>query len=738
MNILNEFLSKKHALAILIAFSFAISLITPYLFTIIIIPIYFLCIYNFLAPELKQFLKNTENSIITFSLILAPAFLLYIILGYEKYFYFWDSAGYWRTAISLTENFYTQSVFQTITYIFNSINNDEYNILPNLLPSFYLKFTGLNFNNYILSTFLFYVIPFYILFINLLIKNNILNINNRKTVFKIIILISTTTSILIPVRGGFIDVLGLIFILISITLTQKLLENKSINYKNILVIAIILALIVFSRRWYAFWVIGFFPAFGLAYYNYTTSILNYFKNVILKLFYIGITFSIIIIIPFNAFFKRSIFTNYSDLYQAYQTQNFNDHLTALMNFNGLFIIGLMLTGIIISFKNIKNDKNRSLYIYIFIQTLISNLLFTRINIYGYQHNYLTSVFILFFTTIGILFFDSKYKKSTYIVIIIYFLTFYKVFINNSSFSENKLFPKIDNSNVLIRKDYYEIIKITDYVDSLTNSGKKAFLVSSSIALNDALLQNSKLPNSLHALPNLIYTYHVDIRDPFPNQMFFADYIITTDPVQCHLSPDYQSYITYFNHEINDGFFAKKFKLIKQFQLDNNIKVKFLERTHGYDSADINHMYNFFKNKYPDYPHMWNINTITSRIFNKKIGNQTGRIELENENSIFIHPGINTSTEFSLNLNAEFTNLELNLTFRNKNLIPESCTNKDGEVYFQILLDGNEYSNEYIDYNNDKKHSIPVQNIKTITFIVNKGKNEANCDWFMIENIHLIK
>src|SRR5688572_19814513 len=178
----------------------------------------------------------------------------------EKYIYFWDWANYFSFFIELGQKI-THTPLKAIDSVFVSIRKADYNlsgVVP-LMP-FYLLF-GSGRMSYISSITVMYVVPAVLIFPSL-IRTISRSYEHREDLTHYALL--TLTMVLLPqiwapVFLGYIDVAGLALIfLILIFYFRK--DLPAFSTRELIALGVMLALLVILRRWYAYWVVGFFTA----------------------------------------------------------------------------------------------------------------------------------------------------------------------------------------------------------------------------------------------------------------------------------------------------------------------------------------------------------------------------------------------------------------------------------------------------------------------------------------------
>lgn len=703
----------------------------------ILISIFLIIGYSFLIYSFSKGFWNTFKTIhspfykiLYICLLIAPTVPLFYITTDEKFVYYWDFANYWIKSINFTESFFNNPI-ATIRTIYSSVNNESYNTSANLLlaPTQEL-FAPIKYNVYISSIYLMYSLPLVFVLSSLIYKLYV----DLDTKIKLVIpiCIALFTPILVPIRYGFLDIAGVFWMVIvfHLYIDTNYLKDKNIQ-KNVC-IAFLLLVVVFTRRFYAFWVVAFFLS------SFILSLFSYFKSRNNKEFFYSIfnltiivtIFTVILVLVFYPFFEMSVLKDYKDIYSAYTSRPFLQETNLVIAYYSVVILSVSLIG---WFYNIL--KHRSFTVFLTIFTIITVYLFTRINYFGFQHHYLTVPFFII-NFIGIFHFFKR--KQIYVRIGIPLLLLTNnivVFAYNNDEQNNNNVPIFSTAKGKshYRTDYEQIVEISKFVLNLKENNQTAYCLSSGYKLNEAIIRLLYLPNK-DPLANVLYqTQDVDKRDRLPIELFLADYVITTDPIDLHLGENNQQVIAYFNDQILNGFLKENYVTVKTLPLENNSEAIILKKQKNINNSQINEIRKYFKKLYPEYENMYTISTLLY-IKNTNPGDNYGSISISDKGkSVMIHPGQNIPSKIDFNF--EETNYkELNFiaTFNNKSTITQNCnSDKDAEVYLKIKSGDSIIKTYYITHKKDEKISIQIPENKKITFEVDKGKNEDYCDWFKI-------
>ena len=545
------------------------------------------------------------------------------------------------------------------------------------------------------------------------------------------------TPFLIPIRFGFIDIIGLIFIFLILNIIVKKEFLRNLDFKSSILIGVLLLILVFSRRWYSFWVVSFFGGMFITcvIYLLRTKDWKSFKFSIINVFIIGSVTTLLMLCFFYPFFEMSVLKDYNDIYSAY---NRSTTLKQFDNFNiyfGYIILIFFLIGGLVQFK-----KKKRISIFLIVSTLIIIFLFTRINDFGgYQHYYLVLPIMIIFILRGLVLLP-KYRNIPLISILIFLIVnnVYVFYFNNSNNSNTALFSNIDGTKK-VRLDFDAIQKMADDILFLEKNNEKVYIISSSKILNDGIVKNTKLPKQDDIFTNVLKTEHVDKRDKFPNDFLEVNYVIVTNPSQYHLKKEDQYLIGYFNDAILNGILKKNFQKVNEYILDNNVSAFLMKKINPYTLNQLNEMQAFFKQKYPDNPLMYQMQKLENFKYKIESGDNYGKVVFENDTTIRIQPGATKESSIYYTLEKKYSSLSFVASFINKEDIIKNCNKeKDGEVELIIEVDDNLLEKYYVTYKNDIPITVNLKNKNSLNIRVNKGKYKDYCDWFVLNNFNLNK
>ena len=676
------------------------------------------------------------------TIIFANVFSI-IYVNNEKYIYFWDFSTYWVYYSDLGE-ICLRSPVEAIKSVFSSVRNDDYNILPvvPLIP-FYLLL-GDSRISFILAMVNTFFIPTVLIFTFLsekLIKSIYTRIETP-TFFLILLSVLLFWPFWAPLLRGDAGVIGLIFIgIILLIYIYKPIENQ--NFLFLLIIGVLLSLLALSRRWYYFWVFGFFLGAFIEravflILNKATKAHEYYK-LIRNLSITGFTFVFLIILFSTPVLIRILRTNYHELYPAYTLQlTWIQRILNIENQFGLLFITISTIGSVIAFRQ-KSLRNISFFL--IIQVLIISIMFIRIQVFDVQHLLLIAPNFLLLAALFIAQMIRYTKRLSvrlsfvmcYVFILVLIFSF--VFIPSLDRISSLSFasPKYQYYP-LKRNDISEIYKIVDTLKKLIDDepAQNVHVLASSKILNSDILRSaagSKFKDS--QLPaNINYFIGIDKIEGFPVNFLDSKYIIIADPIQYHLSERDQQAIGIPARKVltKEGIGDNYRKLPYFFSLDNNVKVYIYEKVRAHNYEEIRDIFREFVTIHPEWSSKYNLLPLNAFLLEKKIGDGFGMVAFSDDHNIFVHPGTSIPTELSFKMRKNLKNLVINLYISE---LPKSCGDDSGKVEFTIQGDGREILRKIVEKTKDQQYEVNLEGIDIIKFIVDSS-GSPNCDWFNIK------
>ncbi len=545
--------------------------------------------------------KNAWIILMLVIIWLLANFFCWQFLRQENYIYFWDWSFYHSRFEEFTALLKHNPLNALDTLIY-SIRHSEYSLIaPSLLSPFGLLF-GTSRVAYVLLILNLFTLPAVYFMAWLFSKN----FQAKKIAFLVFVTITLfLPNFWIPVLTGYYDALGLLLIsfLYFFYFKRSFLEQTTANF---LIIATILVLLVLTRRWYGYFVAGFFPAIFL-----TEILLGKEKNpkkilaIIKKNFFLGFLFLIVFLSVAKPIFLQLFKTNYYEIYSGYRLNS--PFLLSLYQAFSNYGPALLLTAALGLYYCLKNPRLKKPALILLFQSLVSMALFARVQFFDRHHHYLFLPAILFFLAAFAMFLFSKLSNSKQKAILSFFglaflsTNFATAFLNFQA-KPNFLFGKARHLP-LNRTDLPEIQNLLNFLQNLPTG--QIYVLSSSMDFNSDILKNAcelKSNRRFSVCKNVLQTYDIDKRDGFPWHFLNADYIVTANPPQYHINPAGQKLIGQLSEEITSaqGIGKAFYKLNANFTLQKNIQISIYQKYQPIPYPELEKLLEKFKQAYPNH------------------------------------------------------------------------------------------------------------------------------------------
>ncbi|MET1249211.1 hypothetical protein ABWW58_10520 [Sporolactobacillus sp. STCC-11] len=686
----------------------------------------------------EYFKLMSLKSLITFA-ILAFSGNIYIYLFFtrEKMIQFWDSSLYWSTSIIFTDSLFN-NFNATAKMLYASILNDDYNMVPVIALSLPMKLFGFSYKIFALSIYNLYLIP--AIFITILLIKKIIKDNNILTPTTDFLSLSVPflfTPFIIPLMSGYLDAAGLFFVALLLVLVYS--DNfVKIDLFRDLSFMMLLILLLFTRRWYAYFGIALIISWGFTNilrqaYNKHGKI-NFKRPImfIANMCLIGSGCLFIFLVFFREFIKRSLFNNYSQMYSAYQSGSYINNLDLFIQYIGLLLFLIILIGIVFLYRNHKNIYYVSLLL---LLLLISFSLFVSVQSLGVQHYYIMVIPLCILLTIGSCWLSIRKNRSieiltSSIIIVVFLINFAQSF--ETAFATFKKGTVLSSAVVYptVRSDIHQIREMTTYLNKLTkDNGKKVYVLASSSILNGSIVSNAFMPDTLYAIPSLLSTHDVDLRDGFPNAFFLADYVVVTDPVQYHLRPEDQKVIGVLANLFQQNK-ENNFKLVKKFQLDNNVRAKVYEKVHAFNREWINQVSYEFNSSYPNNTLLTNINQLSPLINSIELKNQHMQV-WDDQGTLMVDCWSSRRLTIPLSLNEDYKELAFSLTN-----VGQQKPVHSKRILVEFYYDGKKMQSNTILANHPEKVHLDVQNVNSLKMVFKVQNSDSANNPITISNIQV--
>jgi hypothetical protein len=562
--------------------------------------------------------------------MLTPVFLLLIffVVRYvrqESFIYYWDYAQYHDYFREIGPMFLLNPI-RALHYVLRTVREWDYNLLPAVfLVPFRVAF-GPGRLAYILSITVTFVFPSIALFSLTVRKLRGRNLAPSGFDDAALTLISALTLALlpqlwVPVLLGYADVGGLIIIFVVLML-YFCADFAEQTFWNLVSIALLLGLLILFRRWYAYWVVGFFGALAVC------EVLKFARDAERRLQWtriarnaltLGVISFLSILLMATPIARKMLATNYRDIYSAYRSSHpvfYN--LGALSDHFGLLMLILAGFGIVFSAMH---SRRRPLVYFLCIQFVITFVLFTRTqdfvvragtDEFGGQHFYWAlatfALFLAFFVQDVFLWAKTATGKATVL------LVFTTVCVANFSAT---FLPRADallrsvefalprmRQYPMVRTDLDQVRALLDALADITRDSESTiYILASSYALNSSTVHEAcmHLEPAHGALAHKIAaTNDVDKRDGFPMQFLGARYVVLTVPFGYHLAPQDQKVIGVLADQLvsGEGIGKSYDKLNFLFRLEDGSHAVIYQKVRPLDPAAVKRLSDQFLEFYP--------------------------------------------------------------------------------------------------------------------------------------------
>lgn len=190
----------------------------------------------------------------------------------------------------------------------------------------------------------------------------------------------------------------------------------------------------------------------------------------------------------------------------------------------------------------------------------------------------------------------KRRKLQYIFVIfiisIYGISFLNSFCNEPHIQTNLLSQIYEPP--YIRDDLETVNEMVNYLIAEThNTNKKIYIAIDSEIFSQELLNRSKLPECVDAVPAIIGANIKDTRDGFPSQAFLADYIIISPAL--YNNQAVISELTRIIENQRDDYY----QLVQQNVITDNVPVRIYKKDKAITKSYVDVLQHRLKEIYPD-------------------------------------------------------------------------------------------------------------------------------------------
>lgn len=575
---------------------------------------------------------------LTAAALLTPVFLLLTCfvawyIRQESFIYYWDYVQYHAYFMELGPRF-ALNPFRALGYVLWSVQEIDYNLLPTvfLLP-FRLAF-GPGRLAYILSVTVTYALPSTALFA--LVVRQLRGNNALRSAFDDVglTLISVLSLALMPqlwgpVLLGYVDVGGLL-ILFAVLMLYFRSDFAEQSLLSLVSMALLLSTLILFRRWYAYWVVGFFGALavreGLRFAQDKKHRAKW-ALVIKNALALGLTSILLIVLIAMPIARRMLTTDYRDIYSAYRSGHpFAQNLLALNGHFGPLTLILAALGIVFSAMRC---GRRPLVYFLCVQFTIAFIFFTRTqnfvmyagpDEFGGQHLYWALAAIAIFVALFVqdVFLWARTRAGKAAVLVVFLILCAANFSVTFLPGANSLLRPVEfalpqvRQYPTVRTDLDQVRALLDTLVGITkDSESKVYILASSFALNSSIVHEACLrlePTHRALAQKIASTNDVDKRDGFPIPFLMSRYVVMAVPIAYHLAPKDQRVVGVLADQLEKGEgIGKSYeKMNFVFRLEDGSSVAIYKKVRPLDPADVKRLSDQFLEFYPNHKEQFEI------------------------------------------------------------------------------------------------------------------------------------
>ena len=537
----------------------------------------------------------------------------------RSFIYIWDYVNYISKQYG-AEAAFAQTPMTGFHYIFDSLAEDYTNFIT-LFIEFPFCLTDRTGDSFAICQ-VFSIVPMLLLLLaGLVVKvGQMLQVKNRFWFF----LIGLSWTFTYPwLRMSAVlsqpDWFGLIFAFSILLLTLDFRFEK-LDFPRFGLLFLSTAAIILSRRWYLYFVVGYYFAYAvlvlvssarIAKVGRKQEALLQVRNLIL----FGLMSMVAMVILLWPLVSRILGYNYSDRYSYYNGGGFAAEIS--LQFWRMGLLNLVLIGLGLWFC-FKRRKMPALPCLAGLEILLGMLLFTRIQNTGSHQMllFLPGWFLLFLLGAAALAEDITRRRNlkiSYWVFTLMFATSVRcsplttialpdIVIDNFPLASTKEFVRLDGL-IYDRKDLPQIQAIAKWIDSHCADGEVTYMIPHDMLYCSDHFKNCFLPET-PINSKLSFGFSVPGTHYFPMQFFEAKYVLTADPFPLTHVNDPENEMS---HKLNEMFLAVRdeyFALEETFDMGNGTTFTIWRRTVAPSRAEVEYYLSAFTKEDAKYPEMF--------------------------------------------------------------------------------------------------------------------------------------
>ena len=601
-------------LSFLLAMTSILSLNGAKIFQIIPFYIFGIWTLTFIAVAIYLVIKKIELKIgkkfIIYSIfIVILCSLMYVyIFTRTRQIYTWDQRCYYELQIELLKKFDVKFL-SGIKSIVATTYKEDYGDFLLSFTSMIFKFTDKTENSFIITYVFCEILP--VIFVFLLNGKNIIDKFNLKNENKIMIsagLILLCFPLLHKAAiTGQPDIFGLFFVGLIVLLTTDYDFSKRdiVRWVYIIICTFLLAI---TRRWFIFWLIGYFTSYAVI--LVLTPILKKDFELLKKIISNGVIFAIsaclILGIALFPIIRKTILANYATNYSAWDLGGINTEMNLQFHHLGIIAIILCVIGMI---YGLCNKQLRKFTICSILTYIITLFLFNRIQTMWYHQSLILVpeyLMMIYLTCVAISQIKNTiiYYFSQTLFVLYLAMSFMVSITNNKYFYEKNIFSNISMKPVW-REDYENIGEVVSFlVDNCNSNEDKIYANFASGDYCGDIFKEYLMPNETLKYKTY-YESSIDSVHGFPIGVLNAKYVLIANKIIDSTGATKSTIIPTINKIFSENNIVRdKFELVKEFPILGDLKFYCYERKNHFDIEEGNYWKDKFKSQTELYPKLF--------------------------------------------------------------------------------------------------------------------------------------
>ncbi len=551
--------------------------------------------------------KRTCIQIVVFclSVCVAGLLLIYLYFKNEQDIKVYDFSTYWINAMA-SRDIIGSSVNEYLNVLINSFTLD-YNWLPSFFLIPFIHLFGASYTVYCQAIFVVYYMPAAVLMTILALRMTALI---RKSPFDIsvfavcLVAFVSCPLLLWPLMHGYLDVIGVLVTAVLLNYSMKW-DGVDFSAKRNLTMTAISVLLLLSRRWYAYYILGFFVMFGVV---SGVKILVGRQRIGKQIGMIIVNFgmiastAIVAILIINPSIINVYLTDYGDIYSAFRSKPWWEDIRDAVSNLGYLGSVVSLFGALLM---LRNKESRCIGARVMAAACMATAMFLSVQSLGFHQLYLLSptvvVFIQVFMASSLQELGRKTSRLCSICLMAV-LTLNLFFAYAPELGAAAYFARpvatairsypVQNPHVSTYQDI-----VNDLKEKTAGKAASVYMIGEG-DINPDYLHRVNLPEEQDAAPFVMTNCVADTRDGFPSQLFTADYILVVDPFMTDFTAIQQVSYQAYDMLLNDPVVAEYYEIDTRYAFGEDDLIVF-KKTKDADHTLVNILRDRLQIFYPD-------------------------------------------------------------------------------------------------------------------------------------------